>query len=301
MEIYGLNTEHTYLFDDTEEMTQPIRRLSDEEVEILYNSNEILHKFQYYNRRMLEIKLNYSDYQDTIAKYSKLIGKINGLDIDEKLMNEIFVNVNRTFINFVTSLKVFVEHLEKRLLKKNGGENSVEFKEFKTATHLIYDSYFSYRLLINMRDYAIHNNYPIDSFTKESVLKKAPKIFDTELLVEFNKTKLLKDDKINRKLGTELNKYHHHFPVKFVMHEIEKPMKQLFDTFIKVERQYFIDQANIVVSFVNENKRSTMTSFGKIVHAYGTVSKIETTIIPITIVEQLREKILEIEEMTGIN
>ena len=113
-----MNTEFIYLFDDSEDIKQPIRTLSQKEVAALHHANEVLYEFQYYNRRMLEINFNYMDYQDTVSKYSNMVREINNLETNADLLNEIFVNVNRTFINFVSSLKVFVEHFGKHLISR---------------------------------------------------------------------------------------------------------------------------------------------------------------------------------------
>jgi len=292
VEILGLNTDQTYLFDHTDELPLKIRELLQDEVKTLKRANDVVFEFQYYFRRMLEIDLNYNEYQSTIEKHSEVISKSLNF---EYLMNETFVDVNRAFLNFVSSLKIFVEYQEKRL-KNKYGKDSKNYVSFKALLNSLYDNYFSYRLLINIRDYGIHNNYPLDHFTRESVLVQEPDKFDHELIIEFDRDKLLGDEKISKKLGVELAKYNNRFPVKNVMLEIQKPIKEIFDEFIKAEKQYFIDHANSLMRYVNENKRSTNTSYGTIAHAYGTVNKFDTTVIPIDIIEQLRTKIISIEE-----
>lgn len=89
MEVNGLNTEDTYLFYNIPNWKKPIRKLSEEEVKLLLNANEIIHEFLYFNRRMSEIYYNYSDYQNIISKYSD---KIN-----EKKDNKIDVDLNKVF------------------------------------------------------------------------------------------------------------------------------------------------------------------------------------------------------------
>jgi len=288
MEINELNIKHNYLFCDIGDKKQPIRQLSAGEVEILIYANKVLFEFQYFNRRMLEIEFNYTDCQDTISKYSKEIREND--NIDKNLINEIFVNVNRTFINFITSLKVFVEHIEERFKKKKGEKNSEQFRAFKKDTHSIYNTFFSYRLFINLRDYAIHYKYPIDSFKIDRRFKEASNASETELIIEFSKIKLLSNEKIKRKLLEDLKQYNNLFPINFSMIEIQQPLKKLFDSFIKIENKYFVEQANIIVAFVKENKHGTITSYGKMSKVDTTGFNLETVILPINIVEELREK-----------
>jgi hypothetical protein len=80
------------------------------------------------------------------------------------------------------------------------------------------------------------------------------------------------------------------------MLEIRKNIQDLFDIVLKIEKQYFVDQANIIVGFVNENKNGLKTSFGKLIHSYGTRYKFETTSLPTTIIADLRANFIALEE-----
>jgi hypothetical protein len=294
MNVLGLDSDSIYLFDDNGELERPIRCLSAQEVETLKRANNILHEFQYYNRRMLEIEQNHSDYQETFTKFANMVRETSFFSKHDSTVNEIFVNVNRTFINFVTSLKVFVDHIEIRL-KRKYGENSDKFKEFRHFITSTYDAHFCYRLLINIRDYAIHNNYPIH-ITVDKELNKINNDFDYKLFAKFNKRELLSDQKFKKKMGKDVAHYANEIPVEFVMLEIRKNIQDLFDIVLKIEKQYFVDQANIIVGFVNENKNGLKTSFGKLIHSYGTRYKFETTSLPTTIIADLRANFIALEE-----
>lgn len=135
MKILDFDTELTYLFSHNNIHYEPlkaIRIISDEEISVLQKANKILYEFQYYNRRISEINHNYQEYIHTVDEYSQLLSE--EMVHSEDIMNEIFVNVNRTFINFISSMKVFVEHIEKRL-QKNYGEESDKYQYFKKSIH----------------------------------------------------------------------------------------------------------------------------------------------------------------------
>lgn len=294
MELHDLKLGNYYLFDDKEDIKKPIRLLSRQEVDNLQSANKVLYEFQYYNRRMREIELNYAEYQGTIEKFAKEMNALNNRNIDEERIENIYVQANRTFNNFVTSLKVFTTHVEARI-KKRYGEASREFLTFKKTTALMYDTYFSYKLLMNLRDYALHKDYAIDRISQESSLLLQPNTFKVELAVAFNKIKLLEDKKLAKKLKWDLRKYSDFFPVKFVMEEITKPMHKIFNVFISIEKPYFVSHANILVSFTNENQGSQKTSFGKVFHEPSGVLRVDTVLLPMNIIEKLREKIISEE------
>ena len=293
MNLIDLNPEYFYLFDGSEELKRPIKRLSENEVTVLQHSNKVLYEFRYYERRMKEILINLSDFQETVSRYSTSVKEND--PVDESLMDEIYINVNRTFINFVTSLKIFVDHINARLRKRYGSD-SEQVRIFISATKAIYDNYFAYRLLMNLRNYALHVDYPIDNFRVDSIAVQQTGIFDTDLYVEFNKDKLLADDKMRKKLGDDLKHYHQYFPVKFVMAEIEQAVKKLFDAILKIEKQYFVAQADIATAFVAENPNGTMTTFGKKVHIKENSWRLETVIIPSRIAEQLCARLKTVSE-----
>lgn len=55
------------------------------------------------------------------------------------------------------------------------------------------------------------------------------------------------------------------------------------------------------MSFVNENKHNSKTSFGKLVYEYGKTYSFDTIVIPTNIIEQLREKIISNTSAEKIN
>ena len=291
MNILGLDTERTYLFDDRKKSKDPICILSREEVKSLKLANQVVHEYQYYNRRMAEIGLNYRDFTETVEKYTEEVTSKEDISDHSDLTEIIFVNVNRTMINLISSLKVFVEHLEKRL-KKKYNENSVEYLKFKTVTANLYDGYFSYKLLINLRDHAIHVDFPIDSFTAESERIAGTKKNAIKLLIQFNRDKLLSDEKIERKLGPDLRRYNALFPVSHIMDEVPKLLKILFDAFLKIEKDYFVHHANVLLTYSSKNIHGTKTSFGRINHVSDGVALFDTIVLPIEMIELLRQKLM---------
>jgi len=81
-------------------------------------------------------------------------------DFKAFVQKPIYINVNRAFLNFLSSIRSYLDFME-RLLKKRYGEESAIFENFKTNCSTEYDSNFSYRFLYNLRHYAQHKGFPL--------------------------------------------------------------------------------------------------------------------------------------------
>lgn len=60
--------------------------------------------------------------------------------------------------NYLSSYKGFIDRWE-TYLKRNKDESFIQF--FKEAISSIYDKYFEYRFIYNLRNYAQHNGTPV--------------------------------------------------------------------------------------------------------------------------------------------
>ncbi len=288
MEHRELNRDSYYLFDDTMNRKDPIKLLTDKEVSSFDIANEVMFEFQYYNRKFKEIYLNLEEFETTVLKYSKQIENANQHNVVNDLMNLIYIDVNRTFINFITSLKVFIEHIEKRLNRKYG-DPSEQFNSFKQLTHNLYENYFAYRFLYYLRNYSIHDSYPINNFDKDTELVHDTSQYKSKLHIHFNRDVLLENE-VMKKMEPDLRRYNNLFPVKNVVDGIHEPLGKLFDGFIRIEEKYFVKHASIISNIFEENTNCKIMSFGKLVDVSGYEYNIETIILPIDLAKQILQK-----------
>jgi hypothetical protein len=282
--------DNFYLFDDTNNEKKPIKILTNMEASSYELANTVMFEFQYYKRRFKEIYLNLEEFETTLLKYSNQIEKMHQPKIENDLMNLIYIDVNRTFINFITSLKVFIEHIEKRLNRKYG-DTSEQFKLFKQLTSNLYENYFAYRFLYYLRDYSIHDSYPINNFDKDTELVHDTSQYKSKLHIQFNRDNLLENKRMRKKMGGELSRYNNLFPVKNVLDGIHEPLRKLFDGFVKIEKNYFVKQANIISNVFEENANCKIMSYGKLVEVKGCKYNIETIILPIEFAKQILQNL----------
>jgi hypothetical protein len=100
---------------------------------------------------------NFREFTELIASYLQAYSK---KDFNAFVQKPINININRAFLNFLSSIRSYLDFME-RLLKKRYGEESVLFSNFKKSCSTEYDGNFSYRFLYNLRHYAQHKGLPI--------------------------------------------------------------------------------------------------------------------------------------------
>src|SRR5205823_3022484 len=67
----------------------------------------------------------------------------------------IVLGLNRHLLNFLASIRAFLDHSETALIRRYG-KGSAEFDAFRLAKAREYDEHFAYRFLYALRNYAQH-------------------------------------------------------------------------------------------------------------------------------------------------
>jgi hypothetical protein len=111
--------------------------------------------------------LNYDDFLNLIAVYSNAWDK-NPSMINFQLLERMTLNINRHIINYLFSVRTFLDHTEFKL-KRIYGDSSDKFATFKKATISEYENNFSYRFLYKLRNYSQHCGLPLGELSMKSV------------------------------------------------------------------------------------------------------------------------------------
>jgi len=216
-----------------------------------YQAN--IFEYQLLNRKLLTVKNNLVDYDRIIEVYRK---KLKETKITEsmKIQKEAYIEVNRVFTNFVTSLKSFVDDfLLKHLLPKIYGRDSKQVETFKLKTNEWYDKVFSYKLLMRMRDFAIHHDLPI--YEVKIGLTPDDKTDFPEIVnitPMFVKSYLFKNRTLKSKLEEDLKSYNEVFPVQPILDSIESILDEIMECLIDVSNGKYVLSANKILEFHNK-------------------------------------------------
>lgn len=101
--------------------------------------------------------LNFREFTELIGRYLEAYIK---KDFNTFVQEPIHLNVNRVFLNLLSSIRSYLDFMERLLKKRYGGESAI-FDNFKKSCSAEFDGNFSYRFLYNLRHYAQHKGFPI--------------------------------------------------------------------------------------------------------------------------------------------
>jgi hypothetical protein len=82
---------------------------------------------------------------------------------------EMVTQVNMRLLNFLSSMRTYLDHTETRL-KRSFGDDAERVASFKRATAREFDSAFSYRFVSKLRNYTQHCGMPLGQILSKSEL-----------------------------------------------------------------------------------------------------------------------------------
>ena len=136
---------------------------------------------------------NFRDYNLTLEHLLKDYYECPTMEWNR--MDEMSLEINKGLSNYLSSIKMFLDHSEANLKRRYGKESS-RFKEFKSACSDAYDNTFSYKFLYNLRNYIQHCGMPLSSLTIASgILDDEPDKVYYVLELKLNRDVLLKNFK----------------------------------------------------------------------------------------------------------
>ena len=86
------------------------------------------------------------------------------IGVERKDGDDILININRYVLNYLSSIRTFLDHSETTINRKFGAD-SEQFKEFKITLSSYFDNSFAYRFLYKLRDYTQHCDLPFENIS----------------------------------------------------------------------------------------------------------------------------------------
>ena len=149
------------------------------------------------------VELNYFELKQSIEKYTKNFA--NGTSAGESAFAHMVLDVNRLILNYLSSIRTYLDHTETRL-KRNSTNEFEELKYFKQETAQAYDNNFFYRFLYKLRNYSQHCGLPAATITFHSQEDQEGQPGNTltlflnrdELLNNFNSWGIVENELLNQ-------------------------------------------------------------------------------------------------------
>ncbi len=138
-----------------------VNELTADEYAELSEAQRELSSFLNDSQLFMMVAWNFNELVDLISTYVQSYANKDSEIFDTK---PISINLNRTFLNLLASVRSYLDFMD-RSLKARFGQNSEIALNFGKKCSQEYDDNFSYRFLYRLRNYAQHKGFPIGRIT----------------------------------------------------------------------------------------------------------------------------------------
>ncbi len=133
------------------------------------------------------VDLNYHEYENYL--YSVIEQYPTSHVLEPNILEDISLNSNRLILNFLSIYKTFIDHAAAMLVREFGNDSN-EFKQFKSFLSQKYENEFFYRFLYKFRNYCQHCGMPNLSY-KVSIERQPDNSYEYSLTLSLSSKELL--------------------------------------------------------------------------------------------------------------
>ncbi len=220
-----------------------IRELSDTEFREYERAASKLGQYMIDQELFVMVQSNYGDFQSVLQQtLGEYIQKPSYLPPMETLI----FRVDRSLLNFLLALRIFLDHSRFNLNKRYGG-HSERVREFEKACTNEYEHFFSYRFIYKLRNYAQHCGMPVGEMELASTLEDpATGRVTRSLAVYFDRDGLLSEYDSWGKLKQEIQTLPAKFEINSHVAQAMECIKRINLNLIKNDLREIVESAQIV-------------------------------------------------------
>lgn len=273
--------------------------ISEDEFKRLDDAISEIQEFSNIERLYLFVERNESDLIDYLkAANNELVQvSISWNSVKKEHIEEVFLEANRLFLNYLSSIKTFIDHSESNI-KRKFGKDAEECKNYKDILAFYYDNSFAYRFFYKLRNYAQHVGLPINDINYSHKYHREENLIEGTLTIEFNKKELL--DKFDSwgTIKVELESSTKPLYLTILIVEMTANL-ELLEKFIKnIYKNHWLNACSYLLQAINHIKKSDENIQYFIADNFkdkpnGELKSFGQRIIPLGIIERI------IEELSG--
>lgn len=285
-----MSQKEYYIIGGQGDQRHTLQKLSTDDVDAIQKSCAALYKFGYYDKRDIEIQENLKEFLNVYQVAENNVTNKSDEELRDGIFNSIFININRTFTNYLSSYKIQVDHFDFHLKNKHGKE-SAEYLKFEGHKRATYDANLTHRLFYNLRNYSQHIYFPLNNITKDSI--KEGDGFKHTMLVSFDKNELLKEDSVVKKLKTDLEKCGDYIPVIPHINNSKKILEDIYKMYMIIEKENLLSHAEVLKKYTSVVSADMEPLYGYWEKPTPTTGVCRTSIFPIDLIERLTIRLHE--------
>jgi len=269
--------------------------LSPEEFRKLEDASNTIEELHSIRRLRDFVVLNDEDLLNMLQRsLDDLISKAgywNGIKRNDNQI--VFDNSNRLLLNYLSSIRTFIDH-SNTVLKRKFGENSKTYLEYKNILSVFYDNSFAYRFFYKLRNYAQHVGLPLDSFHFSTQYNHEENSLRGEMIVVFDRDQLLLRYDSWGTVKQDLKKLDAEFDVIPLMFEMTHNIKEIernIELFHKSELLEAIDYLTHIAGHLRDNESEIIVAFDFKLKENGELASYSTKPILFDIMDDIRKSL----------
>lgn len=226
-----------------------VRNLTKEEFIVFEKSYDEINKYMQSGGLFAVALLNHDDFFNTMHEHLNVLTEIQ--DIGKHNLDRIVLDLNRRILNYLCSVRTFLDHNETDINRSHG---KTEFKYFKGICANHYDNSFAYRFLYKLRNYVQHCGMPVGNLLIESekdVQSKSGKRVTVSLV--FDRDKLLsRFHGWNAPLKEELSALPPYFDIVPLLEEMMFRLGDIYLSLIEMLFPSIKSKAELIIQLADE-------------------------------------------------
>lgn len=201
-------------------------------------------------------------YQNLLDAYDKKVEAVAN-EGNIVVARDDLVELNAYFTSFIANVGMYLACVPRAI----GSARGEILEGHKKATNIEYDNNFAYRLIVNLRNYALHNTPPITGTRGSSYTTKNGKR-GSKYEIYIEKKEIVKDTFVAKKMADDFKSTEEHYPVienvnstveslnnihwktiKILLGEVEQEIEQ-----IRALKQLTKDKQPFIAEFLPNSK-----------------------------------------------
>jgi hypothetical protein len=245
------------------------------------------------NQRLIEIVLlnNSEIHYFFIETFKTLLEKsVSWVGIKEKDMEKIYLHSNRLLLNYLSSIRTYLDHSLAFLTKKYG-KTSPQVRKYNALLSFNYDNNFSYRFFYKLRNYSQHCGIPIDNLSFKSDYDRDNNQIHGHLNAFFDPNKLLTNfDSWGAKVKVDLLAMNEPFELRSIRESMTAIMFNINVNFKKINSAKTIKAAKYLqkkVAHLKNSNKEICIFYNIQTNDKGHLTKFENIPIPMTEINEI--------------
>lgn len=266
--------------------------LSIREYNALQNAINQINKYKS-NKRLIEIVFANNEEIESFFKdaFQHLLKKsVSWAATKEEDMDVIFLHANRLLLNYLSSIRTYIDH-SLLFLSREYGKESGQLIKFKKLLAFNFDNNFSYRFFYKLRNYAQHCGVPLDTINFDSTYDRENNKIHGHLQAIFDSKKLLEDyDGWGKTLTKDLSNATESFELRALRASMNPIMFNLNYNFKKINRSRTKKAAVYIANKIGhliKAKKEPCILYDVKTNEQGHVAKFEIIAIPLKEVTEI--------------